>query len=113
LTPLKSRWTVPLSMNGAIVTIAPYGWPMVYHSANSRWRYVIVASLYTENRDMQILKHSYLLWDSSPNDLEINLSYPKSHMRSRQHLMGLSYQREQAKVAEDLGASPFKSDLVD
>ncbi len=41
--------------------------------------------------------------------LEIGLSYSKSW---RQHLKGLSRERGWAKSFEDLGASPFKSDLL-
>jgi hypothetical protein len=43
--------------------------------------------------------------------LEIDLSYAKSCIRWRQHLKSLSHERGWAKFSEDLGASPFKSDL--
>ncbi len=40
--------------------------------------------------------------------LEIGLSYPKSYIRWRQHLKGLSLEG-MGKSSEDLGAPPFKS----
>jgi hypothetical protein len=45
-------------------------------------------------------------------DTAIILSIPKGPTRWRGNLKGLSYERGSLKLANNLGASPFKGDLL-
>jgi hypothetical protein len=46
------------------------------------------------------------------SDIAIILLIPKAHTRWRLNFKGLSHERRWVKSAENLGASPFKRDLL-